>query len=106
MHALDPSPPFPVAAFSSAPFDRSSQLINFKDMEGDGNDKRVKNWTSAMPDILLKECELRYQRIEGKFTFENTHANKEKAWVEITDVVNRFVCFNIFLIVFLFYFAG
>ena len=60
-------------------------------MEGDGSDKRVKNWTSAMTDVLLKECELRYQRIEGKFTFSNTHANKEKAWGEITDIVNRYV---------------
>ena len=76
-------------------------------MEGDGSDKRVKNWTSAMTDVLLKECELRYQRIEGKFTFTNTHANKEKAWGEITDIVNRYVL--IFFIVitnfFLFYFA-
>ena len=78
-------------------------------MEGDGSDKRVKNWTSALTDVLLKECELRYQRIEGKFTFTNTHANKENAWGEITNIVIRCVCFNFFFIVitnfFLFYFA-
>ena len=68
-------------------------------MEGDGSDKWVKNWTSAVTDDLLKECELRYQWIEGKFTFTNTHANKEKAWGEITDIVNRCVCFNYIFIV-------
>ena len=52
-----------------------------------------------MTDVLLKECEMRYQCIEGKFTLGKTHANKEKVWVEITDVVNRYVCFNYFFIV-------